>query len=59
MKKLFTIDLKDYDPNWEKFYRPSVRGIIFDKNRHVAMIYSKNSTSINSQVAESKVAKHT
>lgn len=41
MKKLFTIDLKDYDPNWEKLYRPSVRGIIFDQNNHLAMIYSR------------------
>ena len=41
MKKLFTIDLKDYNPNWEKFYRPSVRGIIFDNHNNIAMIYSK------------------
>ena len=40
MKLLFTIDLKDYDPNWEKFYRPSVRGVIFDDKGNVAMIYS-------------------
>ena len=41
MKRLFTIDLKDYDPNGEKFYRPSVRGIIFDNNGDIAMIYSQ------------------
>ncbi len=41
MKQLFTIDLKDYDPNWKKFYRPSVRGIIFDDKNNIAMIYSK------------------
>lgn len=41
MKNLFTIDLKDYNPNGEKFYRPSVRGIIFDDNNNIAMIYSQ------------------
>ena len=28
MKRLFVIDLKDYDENWERSTRPSVRGII-------------------------------
>lgn len=41
MRKLFTIDLKNYDPNGEKFYRPSVRGIIFDDKNNIAMIYSQ------------------
>ena len=41
MRKLFTIDLKDYNPNGKKFYRPSVRGIIFDDNGNIAMIYSR------------------
>ena len=41
MKLLFTIDLKDYDSNWEKFYRPSVRGIIFDNEGNIAMTYSR------------------
>ena len=41
MRKLFTIDLKDYNPNGEKFYRPSVRGIIFDNDCNVAMVYSR------------------
>lgn len=41
MKRLFIIDLKDYDPNGKKFYRPSARGIISDKNGNIAMIYSK------------------
>lgn len=41
MKHLFTIDLKDYNPNGKKFYRPSVRGIIFDEKGNIAMIYSK------------------
>lgn len=41
MKKLFTIDLKDYNPDGEKFYRPSVRGIILDDKNNIAMIYSK------------------
>jgi 8-oxo-dGTP pyrophosphatase MutT (NUDIX family) len=41
MKQLFTIDLKDYNPNGEKYYRPSVRGIIFDDKGNIAMIYSR------------------
>lgn len=41
MKRLFTIDSKDYNPNGKKFYRPSVRGIIFDDNGNIAMIYSQ------------------
>lgn len=41
MKRLFTIDLKDYDPNGKKFYRPSVRGIVFDNDGNIAMVYSQ------------------
>ena len=41
MQRLFTIDLKDYDLSLEKFYRPSVRGIILDQNGKVTMIYSE------------------
>ena len=41
MKRLFTIDLQDYDPEWKKYYRPSVRGIIFDDDGNMAMIYSR------------------
>ena len=41
MKRLFTIDLKDYNPKGEKVYRPSVRGIIFDDQGNIAMIYSR------------------
>lgn len=41
MKHLFTIDLKNYNPNGKKFYRPSVRGIILDDKGNIAMIYSK------------------
>ena len=41
MKQLFTIDLKDYNPDGKKFYRPSVRGIIFDNGGNIAMIYSR------------------
>ena len=41
MKRLFTIDLQDYDPEWKKYYRPSVRGIIFDDDGNIAMIYSR------------------
>ena len=41
MRQLFTIDLKDYNPNGKKFYRPSVRGIIFNDDGDIAMIYSQ------------------
>lgn len=41
MKRLFTIDLKDYDPSGKKFYRPSVRGIFFGNNGNIAMVYSQ------------------
>lgn len=41
MKRLFTIDLKDYNPSGKKFYRPSVRGIIFDDKGNIVMIYSR------------------
>lgn len=41
MRQLFTIDLKDYNPDGKKFYRPSVRGIILDDQNNVAMIYSR------------------
>lgn len=40
MKLLFTTDLKDYDTNWKKFYRPSVRAIILNKDHKIALIYS-------------------
>ncbi|SHM25317.1 NUDIX hydrolase [Ruminococcus flavefaciens] len=39
MKRLFTIDLKDYDETYSRFKRPSVRGIII-KDKTVAMVYS-------------------
>ncbi|MDO4742225.1 MAG: NUDIX domain-containing protein [Candidatus Saccharibacteria bacterium] len=41
MKRLFTIDLKDYNPNGKKYYRPSVRGVIVDDKGNIAMIYSQ------------------
>ena len=41
MNQLFTIDLKDYNPNGKKYYRPSVRGIFFDNKGNIAMIYSQ------------------
>lgn len=40
MKKLFIIDLKDYNENMPRFKRPSVRAIII-KNGLIAMVYSK------------------
>ncbi len=39
MRKLFIIDLKDYDSELKRFRRPSVRGIIL-KNKKIAMVYS-------------------
>lgn len=41
MKQLFTIDAKDYNPSWPKSYRPSVRGIIFNKDNLISLIYSQ------------------
>jgi len=40
MKKLFIIDLKDYNENMPRFKRLSVRAIII-KNGLIAMVYSK------------------
>ena len=40
MKELFRIDLKDYNPNSKKVYRPSSRGIILKKNK-IALVYSE------------------
>ncbi len=39
MRLLFTIDLKNYDPEGEAFVRPSVRGILI-RNGKVAMVHS-------------------
>lgn len=41
MRRLFEIDLKDYDGCTKVFRRPSVRGIIFKKNK-IAMVYATN-----------------
>lgn len=41
MKLLFTMDAKNYDPSWPKFYRPSVRGIIINPDHRITLIYSK------------------
>lgn len=40
MKKLFTIDLKDYDLLSQRYVRPSARAIIIKDNK-VALVYSK------------------
>lgn len=40
MRTLFEIDSKDYDTSWNRFVRPSVRGIII-RNGRVAMVESK------------------
>ena len=39
MKRLFTIDLKDYNPEWPHSTRPSVRGIIF-RDGKLALIHN-------------------
>ncbi len=39
MKRLFTIDLKDYDPSWPHSTRPSVRGIIF-RDGKLALVHN-------------------
>ena len=39
MRRLFTIDKKDYDPAWRRFVRPSVRAIII-RDGKVAMVHS-------------------
>lgn len=38
MKRLFTIDLQDYDPSWPRSQRPTVRAII-EYNGKLAMIH--------------------
>lgn len=40
MKQLFVIDLKDYDENWERSLRPTVRAII-KKDDQLAMVYNQ------------------
>ena len=40
MERLFVIDLKDYDENWEHSVRPTVRGIIW-RGGKLAMVYNQ------------------
>ena len=40
MKKLFSIDLHDYENSYRVFRRPSARGIIFKENK-IALVYSQ------------------
>lgn len=40
MRHLFTLDLKDYDPNGTRTFRPSVRGIVI-RDGKVLMIHSR------------------
>lgn len=42
MKRLFTIDLKDYDEYGIHVYRPSVRAIIMAEENKIALVHSKN-----------------
>ena len=39
MKHLFTLDLQNYDPEWPRFIRPSVRGIII-KDGKIALVHT-------------------
>ena len=39
MKRLFVVDQKNYNENWPRFVRPSVRGIVWREDK-VAMIHS-------------------
>ena len=39
MKELFSMDLKDYNPNDSVFRRPSARAVIV-KNNIIALVYS-------------------
>lgn len=41
MNRLFTIDLKDYDENGTRVYRPSVRAIIMDDDHKIALVHSR------------------
>ena len=40
MRKLFDMDIKDYNPNGKSFVRPSVRGIVL-KGSRIALVYSQ------------------
>lgn len=40
MERLFVIDLKDYNENWKRSKRPTVRAIIWHDDK-LAMIYNK------------------
>ncbi len=40
MRRLFTLDLHDYDENWEHDLRPTVRGII-EKDGKLALVHSE------------------
>lgn len=42
MNRLFTIDLKDYDENGTRVYRPSVRAIIMAEDNKIALVHSRN-----------------
>lgn len=42
MNRLFTIDVKDYDENGTRVYRPSVRAIIMEDSNKIALVHSNN-----------------
>ena len=42
MKQLFEIDLQDYEDGDRVFSRPSARGIIFNNDNKIALVYSEN-----------------
>lgn len=41
MKRLFTIDLEDYEPSDLHFRRPSARAIIINASGSIALVYSR------------------
>ncbi len=41
MEQLFQIDLQDYEGTNHVYRRPSARGIIFDDNGRIALVYSE------------------
>jgi len=40
MRELFSLDMKDYDPAWKQFVRPSVRAVII-RDGKVVMVHSR------------------
>lgn len=41
MRRLFEIDLKDYEDDYKVYSRPSARAIIFQQSNKIGLVYSK------------------